>query len=152
MGNRKQQETAFWKQKSLAAMSREEWESLCDGCGKCCLHKLEDEDSGELAYTRVICRYFDEDSCRCQVYTERKTLVPTCVVLTPGNLKDLPWMPQTCAYRLLYEGKDLPAWHPLLSGSRKQIEESGNTVAGKVISEDYVHEDGYDEHLVKWVS
>lgn len=152
MGNRKQQGPAFWKQKSLAAMNREEWESLCDGCGKCCLHKLEDEDSGELAYTRVICRYFDEDSCRCQVYAERKTRVLSCVVLTPGNLKDLPWMPQTCAYRLLYEGKDLPAWHPLLSGSRKLIEESGNTVAGKVISEEFVHEDGYDEHLVKWVS
>ncbi len=141
----------FWQSKSLAEMSTEEWELLCDGCGKCCLHKLEDESSGEIAYTRVICRYFDESSCRCQVYTSRQSLVPTCVILKPNNLKDLPWMPSTCAYRLLYEGKDLPDWHPLISGNRKAIDESGITVSGKVISEEYVHEDGYDEHLVTWV-
>ncbi|PCJ39946.1 MAG: hypothetical protein COA71_12270 [SAR86 cluster bacterium] len=141
----------FWQSKPLEQMSQKEWELICDGCGKCCLHKLEDEDSQEIAYTRVICRYFDESSCRCQVYSTRKTLVPACVILTPNNLKDLPWMPSTCAYRLLYEGKNLPAWHPLLSGSREAIEESGNTVSGKVISEEFVHEDGYDEHLVRWV-
>jgi uncharacterized cysteine cluster protein YcgN (CxxCxxCC family) len=152
MANKKSSKPAFWQQKSLQDMSREEWESLCDGCGKCCLNKLEDEETGEIAYTRVICRYFDEETCRCQVYAERKKRVPTCVVLTPGNLKDLPWMPSTCAYRLLFEGKELPAWHPLITGSRTQIEESGNTVSGRVISEAYVHEDGYDEHLVKWVN
>lgn len=141
----------FWQSKSLEQMSSEEWEQLCDGCGKCCLHKLEDEDSQEIAYTRVICRYFDESSCRCQVYSTRKSLVPTCVILKPTNLKDLPWMPSTCAYRLLYEGKELPTWHPLISGNREAIEESGNAVSGKVISEEFVHEDGYDEHLVKWV-
>ncbi len=141
----------FWENKSLEQMNAKEWELLCDGCGKCCLHKLEDESSGEIAYTRVICRYFEESSCRCQVYTSRKTLVPTCVILKPDNLKDLPWMPSTCAYRLLYEGKSLPDWHPLISGNREAIEESGITVSGKVISEEYVHEDGYDEHLVTWV-
>ena len=141
----------FWQSKSLEQMSPEEWELICDGCGKCCLHKLEDESSQEISYTRVICRYFDESSCRCQVYSTRKTLVPACVILKPDNLKDLPWMPATCAYRLLYEGKKLPDWHPLISGSRLEIEESGNTVSGKVISEEFVHEDGYEEHLVKWV-
>jgi uncharacterized protein len=141
----------FWENKSLEQMNTKEWELLCDGCGKCCLHKLEDENSGEIAYTRVICRYFEESSCRCQVYASRKTLVPTCVILQPDNLKDLPWMPSTCAYRLLYEGKNLPDWHPLISGNREAIVESGITVSGKVISEEYVHEDGYDEHLVRWV-
>ncbi|MDG2091349.1 MAG: YcgN family cysteine cluster protein [Gammaproteobacteria bacterium] len=141
----------FWLNKSLEQMSPGEWESLCDGCGKCCLHKLEDEDSEEIAYTRVICRYFDESSCRCKVYSTRKALVPACVILKPTNLKDLPWMPSTCAYRLLYEGKNLPDWHPLISGDRQAIAESGNTVSGKVISEEFVHENGYDEHLVQWV-
>ena len=141
----------FWLNKSLEQMSPGEWESLCDGCGKCCLHKLEDEDSQEIAYTRVICRYFDESSCRCKVYSTRKSLVPACVILKPTNLKDLPRMPSTCAYRLLYEGKNLPDWHPLISGDRQAIAESGNTVSGKVISEEFAHEDGYDEHLVQWV-
>ena len=141
----------FWLSKSLDQMNPSEWESLCDGCGKCCLHKLEDEDSHEIAYTQVICRYFDESSCRCQVYSTRKNLVPACIILKPNNLKDLPWMPSTCAYRLLYEGKNLPDWHPLVSGNRQAIEESENTVSGKVISEEFVHEDGYDEHLIRWV-
>lgn len=151
MANKTADKVPFWKQKTLVAMNREEWESLCDGCGKCCLHKLEDTDTGELAYTRVICRYFDEASCHCQVYEQRKKLVPECVVLRPDNLKDLPWMPASCAYRLLYEGKDLPDWHPLVAGNRDLMEESGNTVAGKVISEEFIHEDGYDEHIVRWV-
>lgn len=142
----------FWHHKSLAQMNRDEWEALCDGCGKCCLHKLEDEETHELAYTRVICRYFDEGNCRCKVYQTRKTLVPECVVLTPENLKQLHFMPSSCAYRLLHEGKELPAWHPLLSGKRTAAIESGNSVAGKVISEEYVHEDGLDEHIVKWVN
>jgi uncharacterized cysteine cluster protein YcgN (CxxCxxCC family) len=141
----------FWQEKSLEQMSPEEWELLCDGCGKCCLHKLEDENTNEIAYTRVICRYFDESTCRCQVYSTRRSKVPDCVILKPGNLKDLPWMPSSCAYRLLYEGKSLPDWHPLQAGSRKAIEESGNTVSGKVISEEFVHEDGYDEHVIHWV-
>ena len=152
MGNESNKTEAFWKTTALKSMSREQWESLCDGCGKCCLHKLEDEDSGEIAYTRVICRYFEESSCRCQVYSERKKLVPDCVVLRPDNLQSLPWMPETCAYRLLYEGKDLPEWHPLLTGDRQAIHEAGNTVTGKVISEEFVHEDGFEEHVVKWVN
>ncbi len=151
MANESVLSSEFWKHKPLDAMNAQEWEALCDGCGKCCLHKLEDEDSGDIAYTRVICRYFNENNGRCRVYASRKEKVPSCVVLNPDNLGDLPWMPSTCAYRLLYEGKQLPDWHPLLSGSRLAMEDSGNSVAGKVISEEYVHEDGYDEHLVKWV-
>ena len=152
MANEMNKTEAFWKTTALESMSREQWESLCDGCGKCCLHKLEDEDSGEIAYTRVICRYFEESSCRCQVYSERKKRVPDCVVLRPDNLQSLPWMPETCAYRLLYEGKYLPAWHPLLTGDHQAIHEAGNTVTGKVISEEFVHEDGFEEHVVKWVN
>jgi hypothetical protein len=131
-------------------MSKKEWESLCDGCGKCCLHKLEDEDSGDVYYTRVVCRYLDQDRCRCTVYNSRKTKVPDCVVLTPKNLDDLEWMPGTCAYRLLKEGKPLPHWHPLLSGGRDAIIATDNTVTGKVISEDYVHVDGFEEHIIDW--
>lgn len=151
MENEVKGQDEFWVTKSLEQLNPEEWESLCDGCGKCCLHKLEDEDSQEIVYTRVICRYFDEGTCRCNVYPKRKSLVPTCVILKPKNLKDLPWMPSTCAYRLLHEGKKLPEWHPLISGDRIAIAGSGNTVSGKVISEEFVHEDGYEEHLIHWV-
>jgi len=140
----------FWEQKSLTEMSRTEWESLCDGCGKCCLHKLEDEDTGEIFYTRVVCQYFDEDACRCTVYRNRSKKVPDCVVLTPDNLDDLHWMPGTCAYRLLHEGRPLPVWHPLLSGNRDAIIATDNTITGKVISEEFVHEDGLEEHIVDW--
>ena len=140
----------FWERKKLAEMTGKEWESLCDGCGKCCLHKLEDEESREVFYTRVVCQYLDQDQCRCTVYGKRKKMVPDCVVLTPKNLEDLSWMPGTCAYRLLHENKPLPIWHPLITGNRNAIIASDNTVTGKVISEEFVHEDGYEEHLVDW--
>lgn len=131
-------------------MTRREWESLCDGCAKCCLHKLEDEDTGVVHYTRVVCRFLDEKRCRCAVYGKRKALVPDCVVLTPENLEDLDWMPSTCAYRLVHEAKPLPAWHPLITGNRNDIIATDNTVTGKVISEEFVHVDGYAEHIVGW--
>ena len=142
----------FWERKRLSEMSVAEWEALCDGCAKCCLHKLEEEESGELHYTRVACRYLDQQACRCTVYAERKRLVPTCIKLEPGNVDDLHWMPATCAYRLLNEGRALPLWHPLIAGDRRAIAASGNTVTGKVVSEEYVHEDGYEEHIVRWVN
>lgn len=141
----------FWESKSLAQMSREEWESLCDGCAKCCLLKLEDEETGLIHYTNVVCSYLNQKKCQCTQYKERRRLVPTCLQLEPGELDDLYWMPSTCAYRLLNEKKPLPQWHPLVTGSRKEIVASGNTVTGKVISEEYVHEDGLDEHLITWV-
>ena len=140
----------FWENKSLLEMSRKEWESLCDGCAKCCLHKLEDEETGEVFYTRVVCRFLDQEKCACTVYAKRRKLVPDCVVLTPDNLEDLDWMPGTCAYRLLKEGKPLPVWHPLINGSREQMIATDNTVTGKVVSEEFVHEDGFEEHMIDW--
>ena len=140
----------FWERKSLSEMTPSEWESLCDGCARCCLHKLEDEDSGELYYTRVVCRYLEQSSCRCTVYEQRSELVPDCVTLTPDNLDELHFMPGTCAYRLLNEGHPLPLWHPLLSGNANSTQAAGITVSGRVISEAHVHDDGYEEHVVEW--
>ncbi|MDR0780837.1 MAG: YcgN family cysteine cluster protein [Pseudomonadales bacterium] len=144
------QERPFWESKTLSEMSTQEWESLCDGCGKCCLLKLEDDDTGQIHYTRVVCRYLDQQKCRCTVYAKRQRLVPTCVKLRPDELDDLLWMPSTCAYRLLHDGKPLPIWHPLITGSRQAMQHSGNTITGRVISEDFVHEEGLDEHIVQW--
>ena len=125
---------AFWREKSLAEMSQEEWESLCDGCGKCCLHKLR-EPSGALKLTNVACRLLDTTSCRCANYPRRKVLVPDCVVLTPATLPTIDWLPDTCAYRLLAEGQDLPAWHPLRSGDEDSVHTAGISVSGRCISE-----------------
>lgn len=128
----------FWETKSLAEMSREEWESLCDGCARCCLLKLEDEDTGELFYTSVVCRYLDRQQCSCNVYSERTTLVPDCVELDQKNVFELNWMPNSCAYRLLAEGKSLPEWHPLISGDRKTVHKAGISVRSFATSEDEV--------------
>jgi uncharacterized cysteine cluster protein YcgN (CxxCxxCC family) len=143
-------ERPFWEAKRLEQMTRQEWESLCDGCAKCCVHKLEDEDTGLVHYTRVVCRYLDQNKCRCTVYDKRRRLVPTCLQLEPGELDQLHWMPSTCAYRLLNEGKGLPIWHPLITGSRRAMIEAGHTVTGKVISEDHVHEEDWPNHIVPW--
>ena len=140
----------FWRRKRLAEMTRPEWESLCDGCGKCCLLKLRDEDTEEVAYTDVACRLLDQFSCRCGRYRERTRLVPDCVVLTPENLERLSWMPSTCAYRLLHEGHELPWWHHLVSGSRRTIHEAGMSVRQRVLSEDEVHEDELEDRIVTW--
>ncbi len=128
----------FWETKSLDEMSREEWESLCDGCARCCLLKLEDEDNGELFYTSVVCRYLDQEKCNCTVYSERTVLVPDCLELDTTILQHLNWMPQSCAYRLLGEGKPLPEWHPLISGKKKSVHDAGISVRGFAISEDEV--------------
>ena len=139
----------FWKTKALGEMNRDEWESLCDGCGCCCLHKLEDEVSGELAQTNVACRLFDLETCRCSRYAERQGLVPDCVVLTPGNAGALPWMPVTCAYRLIAEGKDLAWWHPLVSGTARTVIEAGVSVKGRAISERDAGD--LEDHVVAWL-
>ena len=137
----------FWKTKSLSDMSREEWESLCDGCGRCCLNKLEDEDTGRYLYTRVACKLLDLETCRCTDYANRQAKVPDCVALTPENVGSLGWLPATCAYRLLDEGKSLPWWHPLVSGRTETVAEAGITVAGEAYSEEGITVDELVDHL-----
>lgn len=145
-------ETApFWQRLSLAEMDQAQWEALCDGCARCCLIKLEDEDSGEVVYTRVTCQLLDEARCRCTRYPERHQLVPDCVQLGPEQAADFHWLPRTCAYRILAEGGDLPAWHPLVSGDPDSVHATGISVRGRVIPETHVHPEGLDEHVIRWV-
>ena len=139
---------AFWKHKTLEEMSRQEWESLCDGCALCCLHKMQDEDTDEVFFTDIACRLLDLDTCRCTDYARRSTNVPDCVKVTLKVLEDPYWLPRTCAYRLLAEGKDLPWWHPLVSGDPDTVIQSGNTVRGRVISE--LEADDLEQHMVDW--
>jgi uncharacterized cysteine cluster protein YcgN (CxxCxxCC family) len=131
----------FWKVKQLREMSPEEWESLCDGCARCCLVKLEDEDSGRIHFTKAACKLLDAGSCRCTDYENRSSRVPDCVQLTPDNVGELNWLPLTCAYRLLAEGSDLPWWHPLVSGRAETVEEAGISVKGHTRSEELFAED-----------
>lgn len=138
----------FWRTKPLGAMTRAEWESLCDGCGRCCLHKLRDEDTGELGWTNVACRLLDIRSCRCSDYANRRARVPDCVKLTPKRVATIDWLPPTCAYRLVQEGQDLPWWHPLVSGDPETVHEAGVSVRGKAIGE---REAGnLQAHIVAW--
>ena len=136
---------------SLEQLDEQQWEALCDGCAKCCLHKLEDEDSGEIFYTRIRCRYLDEATCRCSDYSRRSELVPNCIHLSRDNARDLTWLPSTCAYRLRGAGEPLPQWHPLVSGRDASVHEAGISIRGRALSDEYVHPDGYDEHVVNWV-
>lgn len=140
----------FWRTKRLDEMSRAEWESLCDGCGRCCLVKLLDEDSDETHYTDVACRLLDTRTCRCKDYPRRQQIVPDCVALTPDKLSELTWMPSTCAYRLLHEGRDLPWWHPLVSGDPGTVIDAGISVAGRVVPERQVREEDLEDHIVTW--
>lgn len=140
----------FWKTKRLDEMSEAEWESLCDGCGQCCLFKLEDADTGELALTDVACRWLDHDRCACSDYENRQINVPDCVKLTPENAGALRWMPQTCGYRLVAEGKDLYWWHPLVSGNPDSVHEAGVSIRGKAVSEDQVGD--LEDHVVDWLN
>lgn len=141
----------FWQRKSLAEMTTAEWESLCDGCGRCCLAKLQDDETDEVYFTSVACKLLDTDSCRCTNYPKRLQLVPECVGLTPDNVADISWLPSTCAYRLIGEGKPLHHWHPLVSGSQKSVHEAGISVRGKVLSESFVHEDDLEDHIIHWI-
>ncbi|MEQ8194129.1 MAG: YcgN family cysteine cluster protein [Rhodospirillales bacterium] len=138
----------FWRRKTLGDMTRAEWESLCDGCAKCCLEKLEDVETGEISYTNVACRLLDLKACRCTNYEQRQRYVPDCVMLTPDNIAQLHWMPSTCAYRLLAEGKDLPDWHPLVSGDPDSAHRSKNSVRGRVVSERDAGD--LEDHIVTW--
>lgn len=125
----------FWQVKTLAQMTVREWESLCDGCGLCCLVRFEDEDTAEIIPTRVHCRLYDPDACRCSDYAGRKAQVPDCVKLTPYNIAALEWMPFSCAYRRLHEGRDLADWHPLISGDPESVHAAGVSVRGQTVSE-----------------
>lgn len=132
-------------------MSHEQWESLCDGCGKCCLHKLKDEKSGEVFYTRVACRLLDGESCKCKNYSRRSHQVADCLVLRPGDTENLEWLPASCAYRLVARGDSLPAWHYLVCGDREAVHRAGQSVRDWTVSEDYIHPDEFEEHIIEWV-
>lgn len=142
----------FWEVKSLSDMTQEEWESLCDGCGRCCLNKLEDEDTGEIYFTNVACKLFDIEKCRCSDYENRKVSMPDCMILSFDNKAALEVMPSTCAYSLLYQGKSLPEWHPLITGNKESVIEADMSVTGKVISEEHVHYEQLPEHLINWIT
>ncbi len=126
----------FWKHKKLHEFSSQEWESVCDGCGRCCLHKLEDTDTGKLHYTRIACKLLDLENCRCKNYPERFTFVPDCISLQHDLYNSLKWLPESCAYRRLADGKDLPEWHPLVSGEQSSVEMAGISIKHFAISEE----------------
>lgn len=125
----------FWEKHGLAELSRAEWEALCDGCGKCCLHKLEDEETGRVYRTNVACRLLDRETARCSDYRNRRKFVPDCVQLKPDLVQHLDWLPSTCAYRLIDEGKPLPAWHWLVCGDRDRVHKVGASIRGWTVSE-----------------
>jgi uncharacterized cysteine cluster protein YcgN (CxxCxxCC family) len=149
MGVKFMDEQPFWKTKSMEDMTREEWESLCDGCGKCCLFRLR-EDDGTVYTTNVICRLFIEKTCQCSDYLNRSKVVPNCVVLNSENIHQLDWMPQTCAYKLLAEGKDLAWWHPLVCGDPNMVHEVGVSVRGKIEFEQDIDMNDLEDHVVDW--
>jgi uncharacterized protein len=143
-------ENQFWKTKSLEEMSQAEWESLCDGCGLCCLNKLEDWDTGEVAFTSVACRLLDGTSCRCSNYENRQDIVPECIQLTVEAVRDIPWLPPTCGYRLIRDGEDLYWWHPLVSGSADTVHQAGISAKNRTVSEMDVAAEDFEDYLVDW--
>ena len=141
----------FWRVKSLDEMSATEWESLCDGCARCCLVKLEDEDTGEIHKTDIACKLLDAGACRCRSYAKRQAKVSDCLKLDPRTVRELSWLPRTCAYRLVSEGKPLEAWHPLVSGSPDSVHAAGISVRGRTGgSERTVRLAEYVDHIVDW--
>lgn len=139
----------FWETNALNEMSTKEWESLCDGCGKCCLIKLEDSDTKELFYTDVACHMLDANTCQCKDYSKRRELVDDCLQLEVDDVDEFKWLPQTCAYRLVHEGKDLPDWHYLICGDKNAVHQQKMSVQNRIVSETDVLE--VAEHIVYWV-
>lgn len=127
----------FWEKKQLSQMSESEWDSLCDKCGNCCLEKIEDSNTGRIEVTKIACRFLDIYNCRCIIYEERLSTEPDCIKLKPKNIKDLHWLPQTCAYRRIYEGKKLESWHPLISGDPEAVHQAGISVRGRALPYGY---------------
>jgi uncharacterized cysteine cluster protein YcgN (CxxCxxCC family) len=138
----------FWRTKSLEEMTASEWESLCDGCGRCCLHKLRDEDTDALEFTNVSCHMLDLGTCRCKDYQHRTASVPDCISLTPAALKEIDWLPPSCAYRLIAERRHLPDWHPLVTGDPQSVHRAGASVVGRAISE--TDAGPLEHHIVVW--
>lgn len=136
----------FWEEKRLDQLSRAEWEAVCDGCGKCCLHKLEDETTGEIFPTNIACRLLDRRTAQCSNYRNRHAFVPDCVRLTPKKLRELDWLPSSCSYRLLEEGRPLPEWHHLVCGDREAIHRAGASVKGWTVSEEDVGD--FEDHVI----
>lgn len=143
-------QSKFWKTIPLDQLDKNQWESLCDGCGKCCVLKLEDADTGVIHFTDVSCKLLDCQTARCTKYAERESFVPDCVSLTPDNLRMLRWMPKSCAYRLISENRDLPDWHPLVTGNLDSTRQAGHSVAARVVTEASVDEDDLPNHITNW--
>lgn len=141
----------FWETKTLEQMNQDEWESLCDGCALCCLQKLEDEDSGEVYYTRLACQLLDIESGLCRNYPNRFKLVSDCVKVRLEDKAHFHWMPYTCAYRALAEGRGLQDWHPLISGSRESVHKAGVSVRGRAIPDQGIPEEDWEDHIIHWV-
>lgn len=142
----------WWHNLSLSELDAGQWESLCDGCARCCLHKLEHAHTGEIFYTAVRCSHLDEEHCRCSDYANRLQQVPDCVRLERDTVADMDWLPATCAYRLRARGERLPDWHPLVSGDPQSVHDAGMSVRGRSISEEHVHPDAFAEYIVTWVN
>ncbi|MGE0232956.1 MAG: YcgN family cysteine cluster protein [Flavobacteriaceae bacterium] len=140
----------FWRRKRLEDMTPGEWESLCDGCARCCLLKLEDEDTGEIDYTCLSCKLLDDRTCRCRHYEMRRDYVPDCVPLTPESVRTIRWLPLTCAYRLVAEGRDLYWWHPLVSGDPETVVSAGISVRGRTVPEEEASEEDWEDYFVDW--
>ena len=140
----------FWEL-PIGSLNTQEWEALCDGCGRCCLKKFVDEDSEDLVWTRLVCRYFRESDNRCSCYSQRSVKVPDCMQVRDLSAEQIHWMPPTCAYRLRMEDKPLFEWHPLISGRRESVRDSGIAINGRALSEEFAHPDGIEEHVITWV-
>ncbi|MBB3996581.1 YcgN family cysteine cluster protein [Aureimonas pseudogalii] len=140
----------FWKHKTLEEMSPAEWESLCDGCGRCCLNKLEDWDTGEIVWTNLACRLLDGESCRCSDYEDRHATIPDCVTLDAPTVRSIGWLPPNCGYRLVAEGRDLYWWHPLVSGDPDTVHQAGVSARGRTRSEAGIEPEAFEDHLVDW--